>query len=135
MHGLLLRIRRRTTRLRRLRVRGRKMESRIRLETSARLLLVLMDPRRLHSRCRVGVWARDRGVHVHVLRQSEGIGLLAEARPGLILLQLLEGKGLSRQSRVGSSMRRERCRGEQLLRVCVRDRARMVLVEVVRMSV
>lgn len=98
------------------------------------LLLHLLHPRlRLHSRCRVGVWAR--GVHVRRWRQTEVIAL-ARGELGPRLIVLLQIQGLGRQSLVGSSRTLAQCLGEQrLLRVGVRDRALMGLVGVVRMSV
>ena len=124
-----------------MRVGGRKTESRLfRRETSARLLLrtvVVVHPRRLHSRCRFGVWARERRA-VHVRRQSEAIALgELRLRPSLVLPHVLKRKGLrprTLQSRVGSSRRLERCLGEQLWRVGVR-KALMGWVVVVHVSV
>lgn len=103
-------------------MRGRKMESRkcLLLETSVRLLLHL-QLRRLHG---IGISA-PMVVHLlmlllpthhrPVLLQRGRIGIvLGETRPLLVLVQILERKhGLA----LGSSMLRELCLGELLLRV------------------
>ena len=98
-------------------MRGRKMESRmcLPLETSVRLLLMLLN---LH-RCLNGIGIAARMMMLRGLRpvlQRGRIGIaLGDARPLLVLIQILERKHWLRW--LGSSMMRELSLGEWLLRV------------------